>query len=95
MRTERKSREKGREIADFVGAAETSGELEEWRSRQKKLEHTVPAEKERVASVTQSENLPLSFLFLFPKGYLFLYQHLLSKLILRALLRINSYCNAT
>ena len=42
----------------LVGAAETSKERAEWRRLQrKKLEHTGPAEKEKVASVQQRKQL--------------------------------------
>ena len=42
----------------LAGAIETSKERAEWRRlQQKKLEHTEPAEKERVASVPQREQM--------------------------------------
>ena len=42
----------------YVGAAETSKKRAEWhRLQREKLEHTGPAEKERVATMPQSEQL--------------------------------------
>ena len=59
-RTERESdrRREEKRSGRLVGAAETSKERAKWRRLQrKKLEHTGPAEKERVASVPQREQL--------------------------------------
>ena len=45
-------------MAVLVGAAWTSGELAEWRRHhQKNLKHIGPAEKKRVASMPQNEQL--------------------------------------
>ena len=53
----------------LVGAAETSKERAEWcRLQQKKLEHTGPVEKEKVASVPQREQLASTPEPLFPRG---------------------------
>ena len=41
----------------LVGAAETSGELAEWRKLQRKILKSLASQKQRVASAPQSEHL--------------------------------------
>ena len=59
-RTERESQIEGKRKGSgiLIGAAETSKKLAECRRyQQKKLEHTGPTEKKRVASVSKREQL--------------------------------------
>ena len=63
--TEGEEKRKGK----LVGAAETNKERAEWRRlERKKLEHTGPAEQERVASAPQREQLPSTPKTPLPKG---------------------------
>ena len=64
VRVRKREKRNGR----LVGTAETSGRLAEWHRLLKKLEHTGSAEKERVDSVPQSEQLASMPELFLPKG---------------------------